>query len=477
VTARADAVATGLAHAMLAAPAWTEAALVAACAAALEPAADVPTALRPDTDPRAGGLIDDGSRDDGPHDGGPPHPWLPGLAHEALRAFPRAPHDEPRLLAEVLHTSGALGRGRARAAVQGASLRIVRVAVVTTPTRAADPRLRRLGSVADLAALLHLTVGELDWFADVRHWNRRHASGPLQHHRYEWRTRPGRTPRLLEVPGHRLRDLQRVVLDEVLAAVPLHDAAHGFVPGRSAVTGAAVHTGAEVVVALDLRSFFARVGAGRVYGALRREGLPEAVAHVLTGLTTTSVPPAVLSAMPPGGDPSERAALRRALALPHLAQGAPTSPALANVASRRLDSRLAGWAAAAGARYTRYADDLTFSGGRGVAARSDAFVRGVGRVVADEGHELNPHKTRVRGAATRQTVTGIVVNEHVTVTRASYDALRALLHNAERTGLEAQNRAGVPEFRAHLEGRIGWVEQLHPARGARLRELLARVPR
>ncbi|MBF4600748.1 RNA-directed DNA polymerase [Frigoribacterium sp. VKM Ac-1396] len=335
----------------------------------------------------------------------------------------------------------------------------------------------RLGTVADVARLLHLTVGELDWFADPGRWNRRVERGPLQHHRYEWRARPGRTPRLLEVPGFRLRDLQRIVLDEVLAAVPLHDAAHGFVPGRGAISGARRHVGREVVIALDLTSFFARVTAGQVFGALRREGLTDAVAHVLTGLCTNSVPPGVLSGMPAGGSPEQRSALRHALAVTHLAQGAPTSPALANVALRRLDSRLDGYARAAGATYTRYADDLAFSGDAALAGRADAFVRGVGRIVGAEGHELNPAKTRVRGAATRQVVTGIVVNQGTNTVRSEYDRLRAVLHNAARTGLEAQNWAGHPDFAAQLWGRIGWVEQLNPERGARLRAAFARVPR
>ncbi|WP_342211775.1 reverse transcriptase family protein [Frigoribacterium sp. CFBP 8759] len=230
-------------------------------------------------------------------------------------------------------------------------------------------------------------------------------------------------------------------------------------------------------MALDLTSFFARVTAGQVFGALRREGLPDAVAHVLTGLCTTSVPPGVLSRMPPGGSPEQRFALRHALSAAHLAQGAPTSPTLANVAVRRLDSRLAGYARAAGATYTRYADDLAFSGDGTLAGRADAFVRGVGRIVGDEGHLLNATKTRVRGAATRQVVTGVVVNAGTNTMRSEYDRLRAVLHNAATTGLEAQNRAGHPDFAAQLWGRIGWVEQLNPGRGARLRAAFARVPR
>jgi len=437
-----DAVATALADALLGTE-WTVGALAAAAAESVD---------------------------------GPARFWRP-LARHLVRALPRAPLDDPRTLAALIRRDPAFTEAEAEARERGRPLRIAHHVPVTQGARSADPRLLRLGAVADVARLLHLTVGELDWFADPGRWNRRHDRGPLQHHRYEWRARPGRTPRLLEVPGFRLRDLQRIVLDEVLAAVPLHDAAHGFVPGRSVITSARRHVGREVVIALDLTSFFARVTAGQVFGALRREGLPDAVAHVLTGLCTTSVPPGVLSRMPPGGDPDQRFALRRALAAGHLAQGAPTSPALANVAIRRLDSRLAGYARAAGATYTRYADDLAFSGDGTLAARADAFVRGVGRIVEDEGHAPNPAKTRVRGAATRQVVTGVVVNQGTNTVRSEYDRLRAVLHNAATTGLEAQNRAGHPDFAAQLWGRIGWVEQLNPGRGARLRAAFARVPR
>ena len=59
--------------------------------------------------------------------------------------------------------------------------------------------------------------------------------------------------------------------------------------------------------------------------------------------------------------------------------------------------------------------------------------------------------------------------------RHDYDALKAALHNAATRGPEGENRAGVPDFRAHLLGRIAWVESLHPARGAELRRRFARI--
>jgi hypothetical protein len=393
----------------------------------------------------------------------------------AIETYPRPPVDAPRQLAAVIARSPRLvalhhARG-ARRPVHVLMRRAVPVqAVPRVPSRLL------VDTLPELARELDLTVGRLLWLADTRGWNRsRAAASPLHHHRYEWIGRPGRTPRLLEKPMDMLRRTQRTLLDELLVQLPVHDAAHGFVTGRSVVTGAALHTGQEVVVTADLTSCFASVRASSVYGVFRSAGYAEPLAHVLTGLCTHRVPVHVLSAMPDGGTADDRGALRRALAEAHLPQGAPSSPALANTALRHLDARLAGWAAASGAVYTRYADDLTFSGGPALAGRVEAFLRGVDRIVTDQGHRLNPAKTRVRRRGVRQSVTGVVVNEHTAPGRREVDRLHAVLHNCAEHGPASQNRAGHPDFRAHLLGRIGWVEQVHPGRARRLREEFARI--
>ncbi len=393
----------------------------------------------------------------------------------ALAAYPRPPVDAPRQLAAVLAAAPRLAElHRARE-----SRRPVRItARRATAVRARPETASRLlvDTLPELARELDLTVGRLLWLADTRAWNRRPGpSSPLHHHRHEWIRRPGRTPRLLEKPMDMLRRTQRTILDELLTALPVHDAAHGFIGGRSVVTGAAVHTGQQVVVTADLTSFFASITAPTVYGVFRSAGFAEPLAHVLTGVCTHRVPVHVLSAMPDGGSPEERQVLRGMLRAAHLPQGAPTSPALANTALRHLDARLAGWAASVGAGYTRYADDLTFSGDDRLAARPDAFLRGVDRIVTEQGLRLNPSKTRVRRRGSRQSVTGVVVNDRTAPGRREVDRLHAILHNAAEHGQASQNRAGHPDFRAHLLGRIGWVEQVHPGRARRLRDEFARI--
>jgi RNA-directed DNA polymerase len=260
------------------------------------------------------------------------------------------------------------------------------------------------------------------------------------------------------------------VLHGILDLIPVHDAAHGFVRGRSARTHAALHVGQEVVLRLDLEDFFASVAAGRVFGIFRSAGYPEPVAHVLTGLTTTVVPLATWSRVPRPSDPALIDAyhrLGRRLATPHLPQGAPTSPALANLTAFALDRRLAALAAKHGATYSRYADDLTFSGTQQAtkALRTTAV-----RIVRDEGFALNERKQIHATQAGRQRICGIVVNAHPNTKRDDHDRLRAVLHNAARHGPASQNRDGHDDFAAHLQGRIAWTTSVNPRRGARLQQ-------
>jgi len=227
VTARSSydhsrAVATALAHAFLSADSWTKPALLAAGASVL------------------------GAR----------RRWLGPLATVVLETFRSRPSDAPRELAEVVLGATPFARAIEVSIERGAPIRIIHHPTAPTLARTTGDRrttergttdsataASRLDSLANLAALLELTQGELDWFADPQLRNRRARPGRLHHYRYDWLRREGRTPRLLEVPGLRLRALQRTVLDDVLASIPLHSAAHGFVASRSAVTGAAVHAG------------------------------------------------------------------------------------------------------------------------------------------------------------------------------------------------------------------------------------------
>lgn len=319
----------------------------------------------------------------------------------------------------------------------------------------ADLPLPPLATTADLAEFLSISPEQLVRFADL--WSLS-ALSPDRfggHYRFHVLPKARGGARLIEEPKPFLKALQRRVLAGILDHVPPHPAAHGFRRGHSCIGAAAAHAGEAMVLCFDLADFFPAFGFARVYGLFRSLGFPGGVARALTGLCTAVTPPAVLT-----GDPGwSRGPLRAR----HLPQGAPTSPALANLMAFALDRRLAGLARSLDAAYTRYADDLAFSGDARIAP---VLLDTLPGIVAEEGFRLNPGKTRVQPASGRQVVTGLVVNSRVNPPRAELDLLKATLH---RLGDPADPRRGDAAFLAHLSGRIGWVEQVNPRRGARLR--------
>lgn len=127
------------------------------------------------------------------------------------------------------------------------------------------------------------------------------------------------------------------------------------------------------------------------------------------------------------------------------------------------------------ATYTRYADDLFFSGDATVARAADRLHVLVAAIALDEGFSINTRKTRVMRRGVRQRVTSIVVNAHPNIERSELDRLKAILTNCIRHGPATQNREGVSDFRAHLAGRIAWVSMITPTRGAKLAALFRRI--
>jgi RNA-directed DNA polymerase len=395
--------------------------------------------------------------------------WLRGVVRDVLAFYHRPPHDRPRELARVigfeLHRLPGTSYSRPPR-IRRWWLFDQRMGQMRWPVPA-------IATSGELEDALGLRPGSLEWLADTRGWERTAADERLRHYRYRWVARRGGVPRPIEQPKERLKELQRWILRDILDAIPPHESAHGFTPGRSARTHAAAHVGAPAVLRFDLEDFFASIEARRVYGIFRSAGYPETVAYKLTGFCTNVVPLDKWEAQPvPRGLPlvDAYARLGRRLATPHLPQGAPTSPALANLCAYRLDLRLSGLARRLDARYTRYADDLVFSGGVTLLRDWLRIERVVSEIARDEGFFLNPLKSRRMGRDGRQRVCGVVVNERTNVTRREYDELKAIVHNSARLGPATQNRAGVADFRAHLLGRISWVESLHPERGRKLRE-------
>jgi hypothetical protein len=403
--------------------------------------------------------------------------WLAATTRRIHAAFPVLPADRFGAVVRAIE----LDSGLEKALFDRREPLRIRRFFCPSPTMdlaRADGGLPSLPTTGDIAAWLNEDIAHLAWLADWRGLAR-HIRGPrLCHYVYRWMPKRAGGLRLLEAPKPNLKAIQRRILHEILDRVPPHEAAHGFRHGRGILTHARAHAGKTALLRMDLEDFFISIPAGRVLGVFRTLGYPEEASRVLTGLCTSRAPAAEALEWPGPPTPSGRAALHRTrqrYRTRHLPQGAPTSPSLANLCAYGLDVRLAAAARRVGATYTRYADDLVFSGDAAFARTVHRFVTLVAAVALEEGFRVQHRKTRVMRRAQRQVVTGLVVNEHPAIRRVEFDRLRATLHNCARLGPESQNRDGHPDFRAHLEGAVAWVSHVQPERGAKLEAALRRI--
>lgn len=319
----------------------------------------------------------------------------------------------------------------------------------------------------DLAEWLDVPIGMLAWLTFRTQNEMRPANEASAHYHFIWKKKRSGRYRLIEAPKSQLKHVQTKILRGILDLVPAHPAAHGFVAHRSILTNAAPHVGSKFILKLDLEDFYPSVKYARVVAIFRSLGLSREVSLWLARLSVSMAPWTLKS---PGG----RWDIVRYLS-PHLPQGAPTSPALANLSAFGLDVRLSGLAKAYRLTYTRYADDLTFSGpGMSIPALNE-FIPLTTQIIRDERFSVNRNKRKIIRDSQRQCVTGVVVNEKVNVSRKEFDTLKATLHNCLKFGPESQNRDNHPNFAAHLRGRIAHISQLNPQRAEKLLSIYQQI--
>lgn len=350
----------------------------------------------------------------------------------------------------------------------------------------ADPRwlehfgLPLLKTPDDLAGWLGVPVGKLNWLSGRYSDGGRPNDAKQAHYHLRFVSKRSGGFRLLEAPKPQLKAIQVRILREILDRVPIHPQAHGFSKGRSIVTNAEPHVGRRIILKYDLEDFYPSVRYNRVVAIFRSLGFSREVGIWLARLTTSALP-WNFQGIPQLAEPgdvrrwSQSWEFQRRYGSRHLPQGAPTSPALANLSAYSLDVRLSGIARTFKAHYTRYADDLTFSGSRQFAGALSDFIPLVERIIHDERFVVHKGKRRVLRNNQRQSVTGVIVNSRPNIRRDEYDRLKATLHNCLKLGPATQNRDQHERFAEHLRGRIAFVTQLNPDRGAKLLALYERI--
>lgn len=319
--------------------------------------------------------------------------------------------------------------------------------------------LSNIADVASLAKALDVSVYELRFLSFDRKLSKHN-----HYVTYGIKKKSGGI-RIISAPKPRLKKAQKAILENILYKLQPSEYAHGFVKNKSIVTNAQPHVGASVVVNMDLKDFFPTLDYPRIFGFYRKIGFSAQLATILSLICTIPVNETIKVHGEIWYLNNEDKRL--------LPQGASTSPMLTNLICRRMDYRLAGIAKKLGFTYTRYADDMTFSGGVATRANINKLKWQVRSVIRDEDFELNLKKTHVMVPGHRKEVTGIVVNEKLNISRKKLKAFRALLFQIEKDGLQGKTW-GDPnvDTLSSIEGFARYVYMVNPQKG---KTILSRV--
>lgn len=210
--------------------------------------------------------------------------------------------------------------------------------------------------------------------------------------------------RIIHAPKKDLKFAQRCILENILNHIEVAGNVFGFVRGRNIVQNANFHFGAKHILNVDIKDFFPSIKIAQVKKIFLELGYGEKASMILAQICCLE-----------GRVP----------------QGAPTSPALGNVVLGSLDEKLTRLSHSEGLKYSRYADDLTFSSSDWI---DNVILYKVRQDVEDAGFELNYSKTRFLGPGDQLEVTGVVINEKIQPPRKWRKFVRAKLNRINNQG-------------------------------------------
>ena len=221
--------------------------------------------------------------------------------------------------------------------------------------------------------------------------------------------------RTIMAPCHELKAVQDSLNKTFHAIYEPSKQAYGFVVGKSVADNAAYHVGQRYVFNIDLKDFFPSIVKRRIIARLKASPfyLPSDVALLIAGLSCAKVGKDKKSVLP---------------------QGSPVSPTFSNIIAERLDRKLNKLANRYGARYSRYADDITFSSMNNIYRQEGDFYNEVWKVIAEEGFTINESKVRLNRIGERLEITGLTVSDKVNVARKYINDLRWMIYHWERDG-------------------------------------------
>lgn len=240
--------------------------------------------------------------------------------------------------------------------------------------------------------------------------------------------------RVISEPLPNLKEIQKWILSHILYKAEISPYAKAYIPGKSIKDNVRFHRRQKKVLSLDIKAFYDHLTDWMVFQFFVEVGYDDSVAMMLTRLCCLD------GCLP---------------------QGAPTSATLSNILMRGFDEKIGMFCREKNIRYTRYADDMTFSGD----FNELEVIRHVRKNLKEMQLHLNEKKTRVRNQGQQQEVTGVVVNYKTQLARSIRKEIRKNMYYIQKYGLEshlAYINVEHKNYLKHLLGRVSYALFINP---------------
>lgn len=255
--------------------------------------------------------------------------------------------------------------------------------------------------------------------------------------------------RTICAPSRSLKMRQRWILDHILYKIPAAECCEGFVKNHSIYTNAKKHIGYDQSLNVDIKDFFPSITQDRIVLLFKEIGYSTDAAMYFADICCHDK---------------------------KLPQGAPTSPYLANLVCREMDRQLLEFAGGYNLVYTRYADDMSFSGNCEISE----FYEKIQSIISKNGFRINLGKTRIYKGRKRKIITGIIVKEDsLSVPRDYKRKLRQEIYYCKKFGaadhLANTNAQKIVNFREYLYGKAFYIKMIEPVTGQKFLDELNEI--
>lgn len=277
---------------------------------------------------------------------------------------------------------------------------------------------------------------------------------------YEIKKRNGNGVRQIMAPHNNLRQVQKYINDEILSNISLHESATGFTKGKSILDNALPHINKNAILNIDLLRFFDSISEKRVYGIFKSLGYASNLSVDLAKLTTVKLPEEYFNTFDNKELSSYLEIVPKGSCI--LPQGAPTSPMLSNLILRNLDLRLSKLAEKLDVHYSRYADDITFSG----VIENLPKIKLIRRIIRDEGFNINWKKVGIYKKGRKQIVTGLTVSNNAHIHRNFKKEVKKHIYACNTFGvknhLKFMHLEEIGLYKEWLLGKIYFIKSIEP---------------